>query len=105
MHRCRYSYRDGFCASGAVSGMHCVGQEACPVHNPGLRRSVGKHRMLVTVGEETLTEKCLRWSGLYCPQYKMFYCASEGECWTCNISPRDYMESFHTFKGGAGGRR
>lgn len=105
MPRCRYSYRNGFCASGAVTGMSCVGQEHCPVHNPQLRVRACKNRVMVTVGEETLTDKCLRWSGLYCPQYNMFYCAAEGDCRECRISPREYMESFHVFKGGAGGGR
>ncbi|MFH0815874.1 MAG: hypothetical protein V1934_03555 [Methanobacteriota archaeon] len=100
MHMCKYRYRDGRCASGDVTGMSCVGESQCPVHNPDLMPNAGgSTRVISTEGEDGITEQFLKWNGLYCPKHKAFYCAAEGECTTCGISRDEHRESMDKFAG------
>ncbi|MBI5000438.1 MAG: hypothetical protein HZB92_02780 [Euryarchaeota archaeon] len=100
---CNYRYGDGRCASGTIAGQLCVGEGNCSIRNPELRAErTGGTKIVSTVGEGTLTDKCMKWCGLFCPKHRMFYCAAEGECGGCGIDIDDYMDSLAKFKSGRG---
>ena len=101
MHMCSYRYRDGRCASGAVTDMVCVGEGSCPVHNPeAVAGETQPTRVISTEGEENLQAEWMRWNGLYCPKHNAFYCAAEGNCKSCDVTHDDYQTSLERYGKG-----